>query len=100
VSIQLRITLNWLLLQNVFVIILIMIIKIDFRNFVSKMCLSSPGRRSTVLGFRSGHDRRLVLDGDGANVTQAGTHRRHSSLFGTHFEFNIKRCCMIRKSRA
>ena len=38
-----------------------------------------PGRRPTVLGLRAGHDRRAVLDGDGAAQPQEGRHHRRAA---------------------
>ena len=44
------------------------------------IALILSGRRPPVFRLRAGHDRRALLDGDGAAQPQEGDHWRHSAL--------------------
>jgi hypothetical protein len=64
------------ILYNLGIFIFIVAVKVDVNRPL--------GWWQTLLGLRPRHHRRLVLDGDGADVEEAGTHRRHSSLPADH----------------
>ena len=45
-----------------------------------QVALILTGRGPPVFRLRAGHDRRALLDGDGAAQPQEGDHRRHPAL--------------------
>ena len=55
---------------------------IKFQQYVLLLLIAfiPLGRRPPVFRLRAGHDRRALLDGDGAAQPQEGDHRRHPAL--------------------